>query len=59
MNGCSFEQVFLAKFELVFVLTQKNTFPWRFQFKANRSSVVSSKKQNKDFKNSPPFERST
>ena len=36
---------FMAKIELVFVLSQENAFSQRFHFKANRKSIGSSKKQ--------------
>ena len=35
----------LPKFELVFILTQKNASSERFQSKVNRKSIVSSKKR--------------
>ena len=38
-----------AKCELVFVLTQENTFSQRFYFKANRKIVDSSKNDTRDF----------
>ena len=50
---------FMAKFELVFVLTFENAFYQSFHYKANRNSIDSSKKATRDFQNSPPFERST
>ena len=37
--------ILTAKFELVFVLTQENTFPKWFHFKANRKSIDSSEKR--------------
>ena len=36
---------FTAKFNLVFILTQENTFSWGFYIKVNRESIVSSKRQ--------------
>ena len=33
---------FMTKLELIFVLTSENAFPYRFQFKASRKSIVSS-----------------
>ena len=47
----------MAKFELVFVLTQKNFFSKRFHYKANRKSMSFLKNHTRDFQNSPPFER--
>ena len=50
---------FMAKLELVFVLTFQNAFSQSFHFKDNRKSIVSSKKNGtRDFQNSLPFERS-
>ena len=50
---------FMAKFELVLVLTQENTFTQRFYFKTNRKSIGSSKKQYQGlFQNSHSFWRS-
>ena len=49
---------FTAKFELVFVLTFENDFSYSFHFKASRKTIGSSKESARDFKNSPPFERS-
>ena len=37
MNGRS--ATFTRKFELIFVLTQENTFSYRFRFKTNRKSI--------------------
>ena len=38
---------FTAKFKLIFILTQENTFSYRFDFKANRKSTGSSTKKKK------------
>ena len=46
---------FTAKFGLVFVLTLENAFPQRFDFKANRKSIGSSKKCTRNFRDNPPF----
>ena len=48
--------IFKAKYELVFVLTQENTFSYRFLFKVNRKKVFL-KNLPRDFQNSPPFQR--
>ena len=58
MNGCSFSACFTAKFDLVFVLTQENTFSWRFDFKSNEGASVHLQCGTWDFQNSSPFERS-
>ena len=49
---------FTAKFQLVFVLRLESAFSYRFDFKANRKSIDSSKKRTRDFQNSPPFKSS-
>ena len=50
---------FTAKLELVFVLTSENAFSWSFHFKAMRKSIhILLKSGSRDFRNSPPFERS-
>ena len=49
---------FIAKFELVFVLTLENPFSERFQFRANRKRMDSLKNGTRNFQNSPQFERS-
>ena len=47
---------FTVKFELIFVVTLENAFSLRFYFKAR--TLIFPKKGTRDFKNSPPFERS-
>ena len=49
---------FNGKFELVFVLTFKNTFSKYFHFKANRKSINFSENGTRDFQNIPLHERS-
>ena len=49
----------MAKFELIFVLTQENVFSWRFHFRANRKGIGSNN-GTRDFQTSRqfPYERS-
>ena len=48
---------FRTKSGLVLVLTVKNAFSQTLHFEANRKSTGSSKNGNRNFLNSPPFER--
>ena len=50
---------FTAKFRLVFVLTLETLFLRGFIFKPTERAKVLLKNGFRDFKNSPPFERST
>ena len=50
---------FMAKFELVFVLTMENDFFRGFILKPTERAQVLLKNGTRDFQNSPPFERST
>ena len=50
---------FMAKFELVFVLTMENDFFRGFILKPTERAQVLLKNGARDFQNSPPFERST
>ena len=45
VNGVLFSAGFVGKVGLVFVLTLENIFSERFDFKANRKSICSSKKR--------------
>ena len=49
---------FIAKFELVFVLTLENAFSQTFHFKANKKSTILLENDARDFQSSPPFKRS-
>ena len=49
---------FMAKFELVFVLTMENDFFRGFILKPTERAQVLLKNGTRDFQNSPPFERS-
>ena len=49
---------FYSKSWVGFVLTLEKAFSQRFNFKANRKSIGSSKSGTRDFQNNPPFERS-
>ena len=51
------ETNFTAKFELVFVLTQKNASSQTLNFKVNIKNLDPSKNGTRDFQNSPPFDR--
>ena len=50
---------FTTKFELFFVLTKEDALPFKFYFEATERAYALLKHSNKDFTNSPPFERST
>ena len=52
MNGCSFQQL-TTQFELAFALSQESTFSQRFYLKANRKSIVCSKKRQQGFSKQP------
>ena len=49
---------FMAKFELVFVLTLENAFSQTFHFKANKKSTILLENDTRDIQSSPPFKRS-
>ena len=49
---------FNGKIWVGFVVTLKNSFSYRFHFKATEGAQVFPKNSTRDFQNSPPFERS-
>ena len=58
LNGCSFQQIFTAKFVLVFILTKEDVLLQEFYFKVNKRAQVPLNDGTRDFQNNPLFERS-